>query len=340
MAIAVADPSNRVYIHPQNHPDIIQPQFDVGIDKLSVSFPIKSFSKDKMLWDEVWAQSARVHDRSGGAPFTIRVNRRYGGLRCWMEFNPSRIPDPYGFSLCRPEDVFSTVRQMLHQVQGRMDFDGDVGDMSVTRIDLARDFRVIDPQFFITGLLNLARPYAKTSCVYYGAKTGAAESLYVGTSKGIGAKRPNHVKIYDKGLQTGLSELRGLLRWEVEARTWAETYGDINALADLTPERIQALALNRWKWSRMGEVVVGREGFVDRAFAAQWSSEAVRDRFIGQSVGLIHGKLVLDPKSHEVFSKRQQVLGISLSDRPGVAKRLDFETGTEVLAEADISIPS
>ena len=83
MEIAVADPSNRVYIHPQNDPEVIQQQIDVGIDKLSVSFPIVSFRNDRMLWDEVWTHSARVRDRSGGAPFTISVNRRYGGLRCW-----------------------------------------------------------------------------------------------------------------------------------------------------------------------------------------------------------------------------------------------------------------
>lgn len=121
-----------------------------------------------------------------------------------------------------------------------------------------------------------------------------------------------------------------MLRWESGARTWAEAYGGIRTLADLTPERVERLALYRWAWSRMGEVVVSEDEFVDRAFAAEWLTDVKRDRFLGQYIGILHGKHVLSESARDEFNRIQKKLRIAASPTAGMARRLDLVTGTDV----------
>lgn len=314
---------------PQTSPSTTSREMGLGIDKLALSIPIRSIIQNRQLWDQVSRSWAKAHDYLGMHISLNVTARQVGpGLRCTVEFNPSRLVDQFGWSLCSTEEVFSTVARVMYQLQGRVDFVGDVNEALVTRLDVARDFTVADPQFFITGLRPLHRALGANPSLWFDAVSGAASSLRIGTSRSANPRRPNHVTLYDKGLKH--AEAHGVLRWELEARDWAERYGAIKTLADLTPERVELLAVDRWAWSRIGEVVVSEDEFVDRAYAAEWLTDIKRDRFLGQYLGILHGKRVLAGSAREEFNKIQKKLGIAASQKAGVARRLDFVTGTDV----------
>jgi hypothetical protein len=213
-----------------------------------------------VLWDDVYPRWARAHDYLNTNTSLHVTARQVGqGLRCTVEYNPSRVIDPYGHSLCPAEEVFPTVARIMNQLRGRVDLDAKVADILVTRLDVARDFRVSDPQFFLTGLRPLHRSHGANPSLWFDERSGAASSLRVGTSRAANGRRPDYVTLYDKHLKAGAPETQGILRWEMSGRTWPERYGGIKTLAELTPERVQALARDRWSWSRMGDVVVGED---------------------------------------------------------------------------------
>lgn len=50
----------------------------------------------------------------------------------------------------------------------------------------------------------------------------------------------------------------GSTRFKAECgKPWVEAYAKIKLLGDITPERAEILASNRWEWSQMGVVTVG-----------------------------------------------------------------------------------
>ena len=303
----------------------------IGIDKLALSLPISRIIQDRSLWKNVNTHWAQVHEYLD-MNTSLHITARHvgAGMRCTVEYNPSRVIDPYGHSLCTTDEVFSTVGRILDQLRGRVDLEGDANEALVTRLDVALDFRVADPQYFLTGLRPLHRRNGANPSLWFDEKTGAASSLRVGTSRAAKPRQSNHVTLYDKHLKAGTPETEGVLRWEMSGRTWPERYGEIKTLADLTPGRVAALAVDRWVWSRMGEVVVSEAEFVHRAHAAEWLTDIKRDRFLGQYLGILHGKRVLGESAREEFHRIQKALGIAASDKPGLSRRLDLATGTDV----------
>ena len=318
---------------PQTCPDNTARALGIGIDKLALSFPISRIVQNREVWDSVYPGRAKAQDYLDYPYTSFDVSAGYvgPGLRCTVEYNPSRVIDPTGHSLCTTDDLFSTVAPILDQLGGRVVLEGDVNDALVRRLDVALDFKVADPQFFLTGLRPLHRKNGANPSLWFDEKSGAALSLRIGTSRAAKPRRPNHITLYDKHIKAGTPETEGVLRWEMSGRTWPKDYGGIRTLSDMTPGRIAFLALDRWDWSRMGDVVVSEAEFVDRVYATEWSTDMKRDRFLGQSLGELHGKNVFGSESaREEFNKTQKALGITASEKPGLARRLDLLARTDV----------
>jgi|tagenome__1003787_1003787.scaffolds.fasta_scaffold20951861_4 hypothetical protein len=330
MATQEAVASNRGTTSPKT-PRPMGAEIGMGIDKLAFSLEISKIIQNKTLWDRMNPQFAEAHDYlTMNTSLHIKARRIGSGLRCVVEYNPSRIVDPYGHSLCRIEELFYTVGVIVHQLTGRVEIEGDVTDALVRRLDVARDFRVADPQFYLTGLRPLHRRNGANPSLWYDEKSGAASSLRVGTSRLAHARHPNHVTLYDKGLKAGTPETKGVLRWEMEGRTWTERYGDIKTLADLTPARINTLAVNRWDWSRMGEVGVSEHEFVDHVWAADWLSVDEKVKFVGEFFAVRYGKRVFEGRAREKFNRIQKALAVTLSCGTAMRRKLDFLTCTEI----------
>ncbi len=74
----------------------------------------------------------------------------------------------------------------------------------------------------------------------------------------ISSRTARMTRLYDKWAETGGAVPPGTLRFEAECRKpWLKAYGKIKQLGDVTPERVERLAVNRWEWSQMGVVTVG-----------------------------------------------------------------------------------
>lgn len=271
-----------------------------------------------------------------GARFVPETGRWVGKV----EANPSRLADPDGCGLLAAEDTQVAVRQMLGLAAEAVGWSVacDPGEARVRRVDVARDFRGVQcPSFFVRGLLNVRRRYARRTYLYADPARGNAETLWAGTETG-------GCRLYDQHAAyaaRGASE--GSLRWEVEARGgWLEKVG-IGSVADLGVESLGALARSRWEWSRMGEAVTGTVEVVeavDRLVRLGELSSARADRLLGmlvrESLG-VSRRVSNDTAS--VYEGLKRRLGVRPSaelfgggTRVAVAGRLDYESGREVAA--------
>lgn len=315
----------------------------VGIDRLSVSFPVRDWL-DLRRWAKVehrqdggW--SAQVTVGGLGLP-SVMVGLRTVAGKPWgkVECNPARFADPDGCSLLDPRQLPAALTVMCSAAAEVTEPALEPGDWNVKRVDVARDFRgVMSPALYVEGLGPIKRPYARRSFTYNDPGRANAQTLFVGSKAGGVRLYDQHEAYSEKGAPAGS------IRWETEARRgWLEKAG-VRRVADLDAVAVDRLAAERWEWSKMGSPVTGPVnavqllerhvqageisravayrlagemlfrsfGFGDQARTSQWRYRAVADE-----VGLTATALWSDDLS-------RQAVG-----------RLDFESGAEVLALA------
>lgn len=322
----------------------------VGLDRLSLSFGVEGFDpglfetetvRSDPLTGEVtgWTRGVRLPGPVGASVYVgvaEIAGRRVGKVEC----NPSRLADPAGCSLLPLDAWHASVRAMWEAASLVTVPIGRVGAASVKRVDVARDFRgVVAPEFFVRGLLNVRRPYAKKVGVWSDVHSGSAETLQVGSGAGMVRLYDQHAAYADRGAPAGA------VRWECEARGgkdgWLARVG-VRTVADVDEGVLRRLAAERWSWSRMGEVVTGTANVVEviaRKVAAGEVSQSVADRVLGQLVRECLGQaghVSNDTASSYEKYKRQWGIRPSADLFGGAdvtyAARLDFETGSEVAA--------
>jgi hypothetical protein len=317
----------------------------VGCDKLSISFPVDNFDSDLTSWSTrmVVASGSVNQSETRSAKVSLvpgqwaHVGLRYiPGNNRWfakVEFNPARVIDPDGVTLCPLGDVYDLTADVVGEVvrEGLVEpAVGSLGEMRVKRVDLARDFVVDRPGWFVDALRTVPRPWVRRTSVYSGAN--GAQTLMAGSNAGS-------CRLYDKHEQTGGVAPPGTLRWEVEAKAWAERFGGVETMADMQDlDRVADLAWNRWEWSGMGHKVMAKDEMI-RLVESSGLSPAKQRSFVGwlvmQSVGTPQ-RLSNDTASE--FRRIARDLGIALGvDDPAVpafSARLDMESGTAVVCVA------
>lgn len=133
-----------------------------------------------------------------------------------------------------------------------------MGSALVGRLDIARDFRVTNPQRILNGLVLLPRSWARSIVVRFSASTGHIETIRSGGDS-------SHVQLYDKRAESPGKVHAPRLRWEARIRRkWLLRYGAITTLADVTEASVAGLASDRWCWSRMGAAVSNMDTIADR----------------------------------------------------------------------------
>jgi hypothetical protein len=345
---------------------------DFGVDRLSVAFPLADWSHDPEVWgggitrrpgpggSTSWNASValgRSVDQNakklGGGELPsifVGVMERPGMPLPWgkIEYNPARVVDPDGVTLCPPEDVRATLREAVTTALQLVKPSVPLSDMRVRRLDVARDFQEVQsPSFYVRGLLNVRRPWARYSAVYNDPGKGGAESLRVGSGAGL-------VRLYDKNEESPEKAKAGHLRWEAECRRgWAERYGDVTTVADLTTDNVRHLAIDRWDWSSMGVEVAATDRVIDKILraghradclkgCADHLSPAEQRGFYGYLVFTARGWPTRVSKSTGAkYGRIARELCITLSvDAPEAADesacvgRLDWVSGREVLLVA------
>ncbi len=322
----------------------------LGVDKLSVSWAVPPGGFDPS--PEVWSKLSEVAPGKGqtgtvtrqlsaevapGVRAFVGVStvKETGASRGKVEFNPSRVLDPDGWSLAPVEAVGSALVKVLGVASDMVSIPSDPAFVRLKRVDVARDFSEVEsaPEL-IRGLGPIPRPWARRNNVHADPAAHGAQTLFVGSGAG-------GVRLYDKHAETVGAAPPGSLRWEVEARSaWLSNYGQMGCLKDLCSESLALLVSSRWPWSQMGADVVSGFGAVLLKVKRSGLSEREQDKLIAYLVRQAAGEGWSSAGSATLakYRKVQRELGIVV-DRESISagsvtRRLDFESGREVVRVA------
>lgn len=319
----------------------------VGIDRLSVSFPVADFDRDEAAWDSISVRQPGTFEAAkqlaktnvpgvrGVSFIGVQEVPRHPVCRWWgkVEGNPSRLVDPEGISLCPVDELPVVVRRMAMVAGEFLEPGGPVPSWSVKRVDVARDFEGVSggPQL-VRSLGALPRAWARRNFVHADAQKHGAQTLSVGSGSGM-------ARLYDLHAAHGAPV--GSLRAEAECRTrWLRSYGAIRTVSDLTDSNINRLMLDRWEWSALGaEVASSVAALVDVVLSAGLSVP-VRQRFIGwlveQAAGVAVGEVMHTGWRYRALQKELGIVVAPdvLETEGAVWRRLDLDSGTEVVRVA------
>ncbi len=334
------------------------------VDRLSCSFPVRDFDPQRTLWDQSMtvapgtphaAETRSVMlDLEGGGQVYLSVKQiPERGLIGRLDFNPARIDNPDGWEGASPDRVRPTAELAWRRAADVVDAACGLRDVRVTRLDVNRDFKVDKPSFYVHGLRNIKRPYARKNGVWSSAAHGNAQTLHVGSGAGM-------ARLYDKGEEL-LSKWKSgraateraeppappalpsnVLRFEYQARSrQLQRIADIRNLDDVCDERLLGvLGRNRWQWSAMGVEVAVNDRVLEKVANAGLSPR-LENAFLGHLWKLSAG--VPSPMGSATAAKYNRLirqLNIVLADvapgsgMPGFLGRLDYESGEEVVRVA------
>jgi hypothetical protein len=334
------------------------PAAGFGVDRLSLSFPVRSMADDPGTWPmatvrekgtagESWTRGRRftTHDPAtgevGAVTVFVGVTEVQGQLWGKVEANPSRFADPGGCSLLPLDRLQDACQVLASTAQLVLEPSQRVEQWRVKRADLARDFRGIGaPGFYVGGLLHVHRPYARRTYIYSDPSKGNAQTLWAG-GKGGGCRLYDQHEAY---AHKGAPE--GSLRWEVEARggngSWLEKVG-LGTVGDLVRDTapLERLAESRWEWSGMGREI----GSVAQAVVEVQGlglSTAKRQRLLGalleEACGIADTRAARGESAVE-YRRLKRELGyvvvpaIDTLVAAGAQRgRLDWDSGTEIAA--------
>jgi hypothetical protein len=318
----------------------------VGVDRVSLSFPVSVFDRDDRSWSSVTLRNAGSEQqvRTWGATGKVNGATVFVGVsemellsnpRGKVEFNPSRLVDPEGWGLARPSEVREVLAEVVPLLRDRMTFEGDLEAWKVRRVDVARDFEgVSEASNKVRSLAPLPRPWARRNLVHSDPSKHGAQTLMVGSGAGV-------VRLYDKHAETSGRAPDGVLRWEAECRhVWADKYGGLRALADITEEKVMKLAEDRWAWSGIGTEVGSMSRVYDLVRSSDLSQRE-QNGFLVYLWGQSAGDLALSSRTSLAKYRRiQRELGLVIEPGTldgaagGIVSRLDWESGTEIFRVA------
>ena len=319
----------------------------VGVDRLSLSFPVDAAEGDETAWDRVavvdpggpterrtWSASVEA----GGGRFFVGVATLPEGAphRCVgkVEWNPSKVVDPEGWVLASVGEALVTVGPAVAAVAQRMrPVWEDPRLWSLKRIDVAKDFAGVDEAgSLIRGLGALHRPWSRLNQTHADPKRHGAQTLMVGSGAGV-------VRLYDKHAETKGDAPEGTVRWECEARAWAKDKGRMKMLGDVQGASVEALGQERFGWSGMGAEVAGSMSrLVAVVHECDYLSGAQKRSFLGWLVEQAAGVESSVGSGHTLakYRRLQRELGIAAPCDFGamleVVRRLDWESGREVVS--------
>ncbi len=308
---------------------------------MSVSFPVDSYERDVLAWTRKGTTKEGTPEYSESLSHSVPVAPGvqvfvgvFQGESLWMtrrgriDFNPARLLDPNGHGLAPFESLREVIAEALGLVRGWVKPSCAMGDLNITRLDIARDFEgVEDPGALIHALVGTPRKWARSISLHFNPRGAGCETLSVRSGKA------GMVRLYDKHAETGGEVPRGTVRFEAECRKgWLRTSGNIATLGDAKVQKIQELARNRWEWSQMGVTVVGSSEDVVLAVTDLGLSGNEALAVVGW-IAVQRAGGAIRPASRTTEAKYRKLAreaGVCLAQGDIGSRRLDFETGREV----------
>lgn len=310
----------------------------VGLDRLSVSFPVSDFDESRENWSSVQEQRSngelsRVSyskQIDAGRGVNVFVGVQMPSKFAKIEFNPSRFNDPDGYSLASFDatwEAFVRAVELSRSVVTPAEGD-NLARYRLKRLDVARDFvSPIHPSSLIRSLAPIPRKWARKNLVHADPARNGAQTLLVGSGAGA-------VRCYDKNAETKGAVPEGTIRVEIEARgDWCDNYGGMTSMADLTQENVEMLGRNRFDWSAMGVEVKSSKGVIQ---AVRDSDLTPREQtmFLGWLLQQASGDAYMPSnKTLAKYRKIQRELNVAFgADVSEIlslsfSTRIDWETG-------------
>lgn len=330
---------------------------NAGIDLIAFKYPLSSISGNEQNWLTIHNASHQwwggVHIPGGDGelgflfPHLIKLKLNRTARTLSVEFNPSRMNDPEGSSLTTVAETQSWSERIIRalSIVYKPAFSIPCGnpyrdsieltpnwqkEVTVTRLDITRDFYSPFKSFNIAHLVPIKRPYIKHEDVYLENK------MHSGISWGGRKKKTYRTTVYDKGLKHHGSVGTGWFRFETQLHWKALSDLKLNILKEVTEKRVTHALVTKWEQGRMSVEVSIPEGS-HKVFEAllRESSETKRLTFIGLAWALSNG---FQTGLSDFTVREYRKLGASVGFQPGSSLshlgskvvRIDFKEGLVV----------
>lgn len=316
----------------------------IGIDKLHIHIPLYPDNTDGS--SGIWKKKRYANTPNGQeiqkfegflevSPRTvIHISIFNYGSIAEVQFNPSRVLDKEGSSLCPLKFLEGTVLWVLKQLEGTITpdwcIDRQTGEIlevwpsdwysriKVTRIDLAVDITTSEA-FSISTVRQSVSNQHKITTTY--ENKGVCNSLEWG-------KKPWLREIfYSKGNHPNHKDSKDVQRFEVQIhREFIRQKGWQN-LEKITVPHILRLIEERWAKSGLSEAFSFDEDFAsiyNQLLTYVTPSKAMN--FLGSALVANNGLVLgINPKTVKEYQKLSQILGFSFgSDITKVGKKLYY----------------
>lgn len=264
----------------------------IGVDKLVIEVPLYGRESDPKEFlaslrnSEIgkWGRTAtvRLDAASNSTAFVQWLKNRWSVS---IEFNPSRLFDPDGFSLVPVEGLPRIVERLIRDLfeyagsalpYFAVDDEGQpswekwdenwMSQILITRLDATRDFDIPDERFHVDLYRDIRPRSAKATRITYGA--GGIPELW----EGVYASRFGSVKFYNKYRKAKKDDLMnlppvGYHRFEFCAGRYQLEHFHIHDLSMLTPDRFDILLKGAWRKSKL---------YAQKSFSGAWANKLIQ----------------------------------------------------------------
>lgn len=328
----------------------------VGIDKIRIIYPldteISDGSSDLFTKNGVRTTIKGTHlayakgsipTENGG---TIFFELRNNGTKAVVEFNPARVTDLQGDTLCDVDKLEATVvwaiKGLSEALMPIWCFDRATAEITnhdhhkwppawrtmveITRLDIARDIYCPFQPFGVSNLMHIKKTRYSGDVIY--RNNGVPQTLVWG--KALRASFYNKSLIHHKDAEGGWH------RFEIQVKTAELKKRSLRTIEDISKDKVHGLLWERWDLSNFSNeltIASGAESFKKLLLARTTAIRA--ETFMGIAASMALGlPMKMNSRTIDEYRKLGEELGFALGntfESFGTRRvRIDFAKGTVV----------
>jgi len=330
----------------------------VGVDKIRLIYPALQEYSDG--YHALFTKHMVVKTRSGGVMLhdkgklladskdPIYVELREHGTKVLIDFNPARLLDPGGDTLCPPELVEACViwvmQELAYAVMPIWGVDQNTGefifeDQSVwptgwqkrvllTRLDLARDIYSPFNSFGVHSLTAIRKKRHRKDILYRNGEKVQTMTW--------GSKATIRCNFYNKSKVHHGDENGGWFRFEEQVHTQALIPNGLRTLDGVTDKNVHRLLWERWNLAQLSSEISLSEGAMNFSADLLKHTTAIKAQtFLGLAYSMANGLPVhLNDRTVSDYRKIGIKCGFNLGDKlenlGSVKAVIDFSKGIVV----------
>jgi hypothetical protein len=306
----------------------------VGIDKIRIIYPLDTelsdgssdlFTKNGVRTTIKGTQLAyakgSIPTENGG---TIYFELRNNGTRAVVEFNPARVLDLHGDTLCSVDKLVATVvwaiKGLSEALMPIWCFDRSTAEITnhdhakwppiwrsmveIMRLDAARDIYCPFQPFGVSNLMHIKKTRYSDDVIY--RNSGIPQTLVWGKAL--------RASFYNKSLAHHKDAEGGWHRFELQVKTAELKKRGMRTLEDITEDKVHGLLWERWDLSNMSNDLTIATGLDDFKKLLLARTTAIRaETFMGIAASMALGLPIgMNSRIVTEYRKMGEELGFSL----------------------------